>query len=192
MLNCSVSAENLKLIQESELSLDALNLTASTHPRKDSKGNDCGLIIVESLVDSLSFEGAVGNVIHNNAQYLVYVPKNTKSLKIRKGNASLKIKFGAIESKQVFRTRIASSIDFGKVSIESTPVGADIYVDGKFVGNTPLKDYRISPGEHDVTISQKGYIAYKRCINVKPRGNVKVKSRLDIEPNYKSLYKQFR
>lgn len=51
-----------------------------------------------------------------------------------------------------------------QVSFASEPVGADVEVDGIFVGNTPLA-LDIIPGLHEVTISYSGYESWHKTID---------------------------
>ena len=49
--------------------------------------------------------------------------------------------------------------------IESTPPGADISVDGAFVGNTP-STVTVAPGAHEITVTKKGFADWSRKLNV--------------------------
>lgn len=51
------------------------------------------------------------------------------------------------------------------VAIESTPAGADIEVDGAFVGNTPSA-VAVTPGSHEITIKKKGFSDWTRKLSV--------------------------
>lgn len=48
-----------------------------------------------------------------------------------------------------------------KISVVSVPPGADIEVDGAFVGNTPSA-IDVSAGDHTVTVSKNGYKSWER------------------------------
>lgn len=49
------------------------------------------------------------------------------------------------------------------VTIASTPSGADVEVDGKFVGNSPTT-VQLSAGDHSIKISKKGYKSWERTL----------------------------
>jgi hypothetical protein len=51
------------------------------------------------------------------------------------------------------------------VVIDSTPSGADIEVDGAFVGNTP-STVSVAPGSHQIAVKQKGFTDWTRILNV--------------------------
>jgi hypothetical protein len=63
-----------------------------------------------------------------------------------------------------------------KVSVLSTPEGADIEVDGSFVGNTP-STVEIAPGEHQVVVKKSGYKEWTRKLKVSG-GDVKLTAEL--------------
>lgn len=52
-----------------------------------------------------------------------------------------------------------------KVSFMSTPPGADIEIDGNFVGNTP-SSVELAPGDHSVAIKKAGYNIWERKLKV--------------------------
>jgi hypothetical protein len=51
------------------------------------------------------------------------------------------------------------------VTIESTPPGADIEVDGGFVGNTP-STISLAPGSHQIVVAKKGFADWSKTLNV--------------------------
>ena len=55
------------------------------------------------------------------------------------------------------------------VSVESNVTGADIEVDGNFVGSAPSK-VEVTPGSHAITVKKKGYQSWTRTMNVSGSG----------------------
>jgi PEGA domain len=53
----------------------------------------------------------------------------------------------------------------GSIAISSDPVGADIYVDGKFVGQTP-STVRLSAGQHRIELKSAGKPTWTRDLEV--------------------------
>jgi hypothetical protein len=51
------------------------------------------------------------------------------------------------------------------VAIDSTPTGADIEIDGAFVGNTP-STVAIPSGSHKICVKKKGYADWTKALNV--------------------------
>ena len=51
------------------------------------------------------------------------------------------------------------------LSVESTPAGAEVEVDGGFVGDTP-STIPLSQGSHEITVKKKGFADWNRKLNV--------------------------
>lgn len=67
-----------------------------------------------------------------------------------------------------------------KVMVSSEPSGADIYVDGTFMGNTPSL-VQLAAGSHSVRIEAKGHKTWGRTISLTAGGKVTVQATLDAE-----------
>ncbi|HKP45285.1 MAG TPA: PEGA domain-containing protein [Pyrinomonadaceae bacterium] len=75
----------------------------------------------------------------------------------------------------------SSGSDDTPISINSSPVGADILIDGKFVGSTP-STVQMKPGEHLVTIEKAGYKPWQRTMTVAVHGSINIDATLDKVP----------
>jgi serine protease Do len=64
------------------------------------------------------------------------------------------------------------------VMIKSDPEGADIIIDGNFVGNTP-SSVLVKSGEHTIVIEKPGYKKWDRFIRIDPRSNITLNATLD-------------
>lgn len=51
------------------------------------------------------------------------------------------------------------------LSIDSTPAGADIEIDGNFAGNTP-STINLAPGKHAIVLKKKGFADWSRAMNI--------------------------
>ncbi len=71
----------------------------------------------------------------------------------------------------------AASVTAPKVTVASTPEGADIEIDGSFVGNTP-SSIDVTPGEHQVSIKKSGYRDWTRKLKVSG-GDIKLNAELE-------------
>ncbi|MGE5321581.1 MAG: PEGA domain-containing protein [Actinomycetota bacterium] len=63
------------------------------------------------------------------------------------------------------------------LSITSVPEGADIEIDGAFMGNAP-SSLQLRPGDHKVVVSKKGYKPWERTLKV-TGGNVSIRAELE-------------
>jgi hypothetical protein len=69
-----------------------------------------------------------------------------------------------------------------KLSVTSTPDGADIEVDGSFVGNTP-SDIDVPAGEHTVAVKKTGFQPWEKKLKVSGGSNVRLKAELEKGAN---------
>ena len=66
----------------------------------------------------------------------------------------------------------------GKLSVASVPDGADIEVDGNFVGNTP-SDVQVAEGEHTVSVKKTGFKDWSRKLKVSGGSSVHLNAELE-------------
>jgi hypothetical protein len=59
----------------------------------------------------------------------------------------------------------ASVAEKAKISVSSTPAGADIEINGNFVGNTPSV-VEVDAGKSEVKVTKKGFAAWSRTLTV--------------------------
>jgi hypothetical protein len=72
----------------------------------------------------------------------------------------------------------AASTEPGAVlAIHSVPDGADIEIDGAFMGNAP-SSLQLQPGDHKVVVRKSGYKPWERTLRV-AGGNVSIKAELE-------------
>lgn len=67
--------------------------------------------------------------------------------------------------------------DQGVIAVSSNPDGADVSVDGAFVGNAPAV-LNLSPGKHTVSVSQAGFATWSRDLSVMTGSSVKLNATL--------------
>ena len=67
-----------------------------------------------------------------------------------------------------------------KVNVSSTPDGADIIVDGKFVGNT-LSSLRLTSGAHKISVTLRGYTTWERELTVMKDSDVNIRAILELQ-----------
>ena len=66
----------------------------------------------------------------------------------------------------------------GTVEVHSTPEGAEVYVDGTFIGNAPAT-LKLSPGQHTIRVTQSGYKEWSREIGVQAGSQAHLAAALD-------------
>ena len=65
-----------------------------------------------------------------------------------------------------------------KLQVESSPPGADIEIDGSFVGNTP-SDVQVTDGDHTVTLKLKGCTNWERKVKVSSGSSIRLSAELE-------------
>jgi len=66
-----------------------------------------------------------------------------------------------------------------QIAVSSTPVNADIELDGNFVGNTPSQ-IDVAPGDHTLTIRKSGFKTWERKFKASG-GTVNIKAELEAQ-----------
>jgi hypothetical protein len=65
-----------------------------------------------------------------------------------------------------------------KIRLESDPAGADIELDGSFVGNTP-SDVQVPEGDHTITVKKIGFKDWERKMKVSAGSSVNLSAPLE-------------
>lgn len=61
-----------------------------------------------------------------------------------------------------------------KITISSMPEGAEVRIDGKKAGETPLADFTVTEGEHNIAIARMGYETVRQHVAVSPSAPVSI------------------
>jgi hypothetical protein len=66
----------------------------------------------------------------------------------------------------------------GTIDVRSTPDGAEVYVDGAFIGNAPAT-LKLVPGQHTIRVAQSGFKEWSREIAVQAGSEAHLSASLD-------------
>ena len=66
------------------------------------------------------------------------------------------------------------------LSVDSTPAGADIEIDGAFVGDTP-STVTVASGSHQIAVKKKGFTDWNKTLNV-TGGTIHLNAELEQAP----------
>ncbi len=109
----------------------------------------------------------------------ITIPKGTEITAYISGDTRLdQAKFQSGKSDNASMTAAIVSTT-GQLDIASTPPGADIEIDGKFVGNTP-SSISVAPGDHEISIKKTGFTEWTRKMSVSS-GHVNINAELAAE-----------
>ncbi len=148
---------------------------------KDVKGGGhTGGMVGGMVVTSLVFFPAAPFFLFMHGKD-ISIPKGTEITAYVNGDVRLDIaKFhpvapaGAAANSTIANTGPVSS----KLQLESNPPGADIEVDGSFVGNTP-SDVQVAEGEHLISIKKSGFKDWERTLKVTSGSSVHLNAELE-------------
>ena len=133
---------------------------------KDSKaGGHTGAMVGAMVATSLIVWPAAPLFLFMHGKDIT-IPQGTEITAFVDGDMHLDLaRFGA--SPQIVLATNVAPISSAQANLEvgSAPPGADIEVDGAFVGNTP-STITVAPGSHQVTVKKKGFIDWTKTLNV--------------------------
>jgi hypothetical protein len=108
------------------------------------------------------------------------IPKGTEITAYVAGNIPLeKSKFDSTAQSGTSAQGVAQTSSQTAISITSIPPGADLEVDGKFIGNTP-SSMNLASGDHAIKVTKKGYKTWERNLTASG-GSVNLNAELEEE-----------
>jgi len=171
-----VNVDYVKLVSSEKAPLRAV---------KDLKGGGHTGVMVGGIV-------ATGIVFFPAAPFFLFmhgkditIPKGTEITAYVSGDMKLDIaKFqqtpispGSQQSLLSASPTQSAGTSSAKLQLESNPPGADIEVDGNFVGNTP-SDVQISEGDHTISVKKTGFKNWERKLKVNAGSSVHLSAEL--------------
>jgi hypothetical protein len=64
------------------------------------------------------------------------------------------------------------------VNVSSNPIGAEVFADGDFVGNSPAV-LKLAPGKHTVAVKSSGYSDWAKEITVQNGSQLQLNANLE-------------
>lgn len=116
----------------------------------------------------------------------ITIPKGTEITAYTNGDIPLDVaKFNPIKktdpAAETAQKTVAETDNSSSILVKSTPDGADIEVDGRFVGNSP-STIRLKPGEIKVSVKKAGFLTWERTISLSAGGNITLDATLEKTP----------
>lgn len=110
----------------------------------------------------------------------ISIPKGTEVTAYVNGDMKLDIaKFQPNPPPQMVASSDANTASTSaKIRLESDPTGADIELDGSFVGNTP-SDAQVNEGDHTVTVKKAGFKDWERKMKVSGGSSIHLNAELE-------------
>jgi hypothetical protein len=112
----------------------------------------------------------------------ISIPKGTEVTAYVSGDIKMDLaKFQPASATQLAAADTAGAVAVStsaKLQMESNPSGADIELDGSFVGNTP-SDVQVPEGEHTITVKKAGFSAWERKMKVSGGSSIHLNAELE-------------
>ncbi len=167
-----INIDYVKLVSSEKAALRAV---------KDLKGGGhTGAMVGGMVATSLVFFPAAPFFLFMHGRDIT-IPKGTEVTAYVNGDMKLDIaKFqpGSTGQQSAAVGSVAANSASAKIQLESDPSGADIELDGSFVGNTP-SDVQVSEGDHTVTVKKAGFKEWDRKMKVSAGSSVHLKAELE-------------
>src|ERR1700722_10365385 len=107
------------------------------------------------------------------------IPKGTEITAYVNGDVKMDLAKFQPASQVVLASSVANPVSAAAtLHLESFPPGADIEVDGNFVGNTP-SDVQVADGEHTVSVKKAGFKEWQRKLKVSSGSSVHLSAELE-------------
>jgi hypothetical protein len=114
----------------------------------------------------------------------ITIPKGTEITAYISGDISLDpVKFQpkpATDAVTAGQTPSTAETTFSSIEIKSSPDGADITVDDKFVGNTP-STLKLTAGDHKIKVEKAGFKSWEKTLNVSAGGTLSLNATLEAQ-----------
>lgn len=165
-----INIDYVKLVSSDKAALRAV---------KDMKGGGhTGAMVGGMVATSLVFFPAAPFFLFMHGKD-ISIPKGTEVTAYINGDMKLDIaKFQPNAPVQQNAAVASPGSTSAKLQLESSPSGADIEVDGGFVGNTP-SDVQVPEGDHTVTVKKTGFKDWERKMKVSGGSSVHLNAELE-------------
>lgn len=102
-------------------------------------------------------------------------------VKVTKDNFKTAEKTVTVNDKKTTEENIEMQHLYGSIEISSSPANADVYIDGKHYGKTPIQIKEILIGNHELKIDKDGYRLITMNVAIKENEILKINERLQPE-----------
>lgn len=169
-----INIDNVKLVSSERAALRAV--------REVKGGGHTGAMTGAIVATSLVFFPAAPFFLFMHGKD-ISIPKGTEITAYVNGDMKLDIaKFQRTPTVSTAMSPTSTSQNInstaGKLQLESNPPGADVEIDGSFVGNTP-SDVQVSDGDHTVTVKKAGFKSWERKLRVTAGSSVHLSAELE-------------
>lgn len=156
------------------------NEKAALRATKDTKGGGhVGAMTGAMVATAIVFFPAAPLFLFIHGKDIT-IPQGTEITAFVEGDMHLDMsKFGVATAQMAAPSATAAPVQ-PTIAFESTPPGADIEIDGSFVGSTP-STVSVAEGSHDIAVKKKGFADWTKKMNV-TGGSIHLNAELEAVP----------
>ena len=169
------------------INIDAVRLgdgeKAALRAVKDVKGGGhTGAMTGAIVATSIVFFPAAPFFLFMHGKEIT-IPKGTEITAYINGDFTLDLAKFAEKAKSDAQKSSVPSVqsESSAVLIKSDPDGADITLDGKYIGSTP-SSVKLSSGDHTIRVEKSGYTSWQRTITVSSGSDLTLNAALEKTP----------
>ena len=172
-------------MDQSDLTANQLGTTVF-----DQNGEKCALIKIITTGTDFRFDvGSLGvkKVEQKTGEIWLYVPYGIKKIKLnhqKYGYCEYPVNVGIEKARTYVMKLFTKAVseggaeNFGQITINSDPDGAEVYLDGINVGFTPYYFEYAIPGKHKVSVRKVGYFDSDLSVDIKVGENVTLSEKM--------------
>ncbi|HZQ95835.1 MAG TPA: PEGA domain-containing protein [Candidatus Sulfotelmatobacter sp.] len=164
-----INIDYVKLISSEKAALRAI---------KDVKGGGhTGAMVGGIVATSLVFFPAAPFFLFMHGKD-ISIPKGTEVTAYVNGD--LKLDIAKFQPATIMHQASSPAIgtNSAKLQLESNPAGADIEIDGNFIGNTP-SDVQVTEGDHSIAVKKVGFKDWERKMKVSSGSSIHLNAELE-------------
>jgi hypothetical protein len=155
-----VNVDSVRLIDNEKVQLRAT--------KEDKGGGHVGAMTTAIVATSIVFFPAAPLFLLMHGKDIT-IPKGTEITAFVQGDDHLDmakmVPPGTAPAPAAAAVAAPAAAAMASLVVDATVPGADIEIDGSFVGNTP-STLSVTPGQHTITVRKKGYADWSRSMNV--------------------------
>lgn len=107
------------------------------------------------------------------------VPPGRHALKVVKEGMATSFRAFQVDMGQKLEVNVNLSSTPGGLRVKTRVPGADVYLEGSFLGKTPLQlDKQIQPGQYSLRITQEGYADHIQPVLIEPERSTRISAEL--------------
>ena len=182
LMTVAMSAQNNLTIRDFEYQQYDQTANLKGTQKKDNNGKVAALLKIETNLDNLAFDGGSYGIVtteRKTGQWWVYVPERAQKITIRHNKYGKCEYYYPSEIKAGHTYTMKLSLEGMNVTLETSVVGSNIFIDDEPVGKTPQTIY-LSYGVHHIT-ARNGNMYYDENVNIMKGGAKSMKLEMQDE-----------